>query len=408
MFCSVSNYFTQSKHLLSILGIFIFLLTAFIFSNNKKKINWLKILNALIMQVILAFFILKTQMGSRIFMIFANCFALLYKFADAGISFLFGGLANQNSSWGFIFVVKVLPILIFLSSIMSILFHFGVIQFLVKIISYVIRPILGTSGVETLCVAANSMVGPTGAPLLVKKYIKQLTNSEIMVLMVSGMATINAASLAIYGSMGVSTLHMLVASIMSIPGVLLISKILVPETEKPQTLAGNKIEMQSDSSNVLDAITIGAIDGLKLAASVSAILLAFISLMAMADYVLLNTIGYSLNFIFSKIFYQITALLGIGAQDRSVAGALLGQKLVINEFVAYAAFVKSALTEHSKIILTYALCGFSNFSVIGMLIGAIAILAPEKRVILTKFGLRALLGATLVNLLNAAIASLLI
>ncbi|MCF7799685.1 hypothetical protein K9L05_02635 [Candidatus Babeliales bacterium] len=408
MLNSIINYFTQNNHILSFLGILLFLFTAFIFSNNKRKINWLKILNAFIMQVILAFFILKTQIGSRIFMILADIFVLLYKFADSGIGFLFGSLANQSDSWGFIFVIKVLPVLIFLSSLMSIMFHFGVIQFLVKIISYTIRPILGTSGVETLCVAANSMVGPTGAPLLVKKYIKHLTKSEIMVLMVSGMATINAASLAIYGSMGVSILHMLVASIMSIPGVLLISKILVPETESPQTVAGNKIEMPRDSSNVLDAITIGAIDGLKLAASVSAILLAFISLMAMTDYILLNTIGYSLNFIFSKIFYQIATLLGVEVQDRAVAGALLGQKLVINEFIAYAAFVKSALSEHSRIILTYALCGFSNFSVIGMLIGAIAVLAPEKRTILTKLGLRALLGATLVNLLNAAIASLLI
>ena len=356
----------------------------------------------------MAFFVLNTRVGYKIFDSLAAGFRRLYSFSDAGINFIFGNLIDPTALWGFIFAVKVVPIIIFFGALMSLLFHFGIIQLFVKLLGFLIRPILGTSGAETLCAVANSILGPTEAPLLVKKYLKGMTDSEMLALMIAGMSTITASVLAVYGSMGVSMVHMITASVMSIPGSLLVSKILIPETKIPETAAGNHIEMKRDTSNFLDAIAAGTSDGLKLAANIAAMLLAFISLMAMADFLLLSTIGISLNDIFAIIFSRVAYLLGIVPQDRSAAGALLGQKLVINELVAYSNFVKTTLTVRSKAILTYALCGFSNISVIGILIGGVSSLAPNKRGILTKLGWKALLGGTLVNLINAAIAGLLI
>ena len=408
MFTNFFGYFLKDNHYVSLIGILVFILVAFLFSNNKKRINPRRVLGALIMQFALAVFVLKTWIGHRIFMYLASVFNKLYSFADAGISFIFGNLGDASASWGFIFAVKVVPIIIFFGALMSLLFHLGVIQFFVKILAFLIRPILGTSGAETLCATANSMLGPTEAPLLIKKYLKGMTDSEMLVVMISGMSTLQASLIAVYGSMGVSMVHILTALVMSVPGSILISKILIPETGSPETAHGNKIDMKSDSSNVLDAISSGTSDGLKLAANVAAMLIAFISLMAMANFILESIIGWSLNDVFAKLFSNVAYLLGISGKDKEIAGALLGQKLVLNEFIAYASLVRVELAERVRIILTYALCGFANFSVIGILIGGVGALAPEKRGVLTKLGLKALLGATLVNLINAAIAGLLI
>ena len=408
MFSSIFSYFVKDNHYVSLIGIIVFLLVAFIFSNNKKKINPRRVFGALSLQFILAFFVLRTDIGHRFFEMLSGGFEVLYSFSDAGIKFMFGNMIDPAGPWGFLFIVKVVPIIIFFGALMSLLFHLGVIQFFVKILSFVIRPILGTSGAESLCAVANSMLGPTEAPLLVKKYLKGMTDSEMLVVMISGMSTLQASVIAVYSSMGVSMIHLLTASVMSIPGALLVSKILIPETKIPETSAGNSFEMKKDTTNILDAIASGTGDGLRLAANVAAMLIAFISLMAMVDYVLFHSIGFSLNDIFSKLFANVTFLLGISPEDKGVAGILLGQKLVINEFVAYASFVKATLTVRTQAILTYALCGFSNFSVIGILIGGISALAPNKRTTLTKLGLRALLGGTIVNLINAAIAGLLI
>ena len=408
MFSIITSYFVKDNHYISLIGIAVFLFTAFLFSSNKRKINYARALSALGLQFALAFFVLNTEVGQKAFASLANGFSKLYSFADAGIRFIFGNLVDTTGSWGFIFAVKVVPIIIFFGALMSLFFHLGVIQFIVKILSFLLRPILGASGAETLCAAGNSMLGPTEAPLLIKKYLKGMTDSEMLVVMVSGMCTLQAGVLAVYGSMGVPMIHLLTASVMSIPGAIVVSKILLPETKTPETAAGNSIEMKKDTANMLDAISTGTSDGLKLAANVAAMLLAFISLMAMADYFLAMFTGYDLNAVFAILFSKVAYLLGIGQADRAVAGTLLGQKLVINEFVAYANFVKVTLADRARIILTYALCGFANFSVVGILIGGVGSLAPNKRSFLTKFGLKALLGATLVNLLNAAIAGLLI
>ncbi|MFC1894398.1 NupC/NupG family nucleoside CNT transporter [Candidatus Dependentiae bacterium] len=404
----IFSYFFVNNHHMSILGIFVFLFIAFIFSNNKRKINLRRILGGLILQFLLAIFVLNTKIGHRVFSTFAEGFRILYGYSDAGIKFMFGNLIDATASWGFLFVIKVVPIIIFFGALMSLLYHIGIIQLFVKFLALIIRPILGTSGAETLCTVGNIVLGPTEAPLLIKKYLKVMTDSEMLVVMISGMSTITASLLAIYGSMGISMIHLITASVMSIPGSILISKILIPETKIPKTAVGNHMEMKKDTANILDAVAVGTCDGLKLAANIAAMLIAFISLMAMADHILLSVIGYSLNNIFAKLFSGVAHLIGISNQDKNTAGVLLGQKLVINEFVAYASLVKATLTVRSKTILTYALCGFSNISVIGILIGGISALAPNKKSFLTKFGWRALLGGTLVNLLNAAIAGLLI
>ena len=390
------------------LGIVAILLIAFLFSSNKKKINLRLVCTALLMQFGLAFFIIKTSLGKRTFGWLAAVFNRVYEFASEGSAFVFGKLADPSGPWMMVFAIKVVPIIIFFGALMSLLYHLRIIQLAVKVVSVVMRPLLGTSGAETLCAAANSMLGQTEAPLLIKNYLIHMTDSEILVVMVSGMATLSGAILAVYGSIGVPMIHLLSASVMAIPGSILISKILLPETVKPETGGDKKIEMKSDSDGVLGAISTGTTDGMMLAVNVVAMLITFISLIAMVNYLLAYCGCYTLNHIFAYMFGPFARLLGIPANETKVAGVLLGQKLVINEFVAYTSLVKYALTERSKIILTYALAGFSNFSCIGIQIGGIGSLAPSKRSTLIKLGFKALLGGTLTNFLNAAIASLLI
>jgi CNT family concentrative nucleoside transporter len=399
---------------MSFVGIATILGIAFLFSRNRKKVNARLVFSALVMQFFLAFCILKTNIGKNLFVALARGFSKIYTFADAGSQFIFGRLANPAASWGLLFFVKVIPIIIFFGALSSLLYHLGVVQMAVRGISFIIRPILGTSGAETLCAAANSMLGQTEAPLLIKRYLNKMTESEILLVMISGMATMSGAILAVYGSIGVPMVHLLSASIMSIPGAILISKILLPETAVSQTSGKGHLEMERDTDNVLDAISVGTTDGMKLAANVAAMLISFISLIALLNYLIgyvsLSAFGirYSLDTIFASLFSWIAMAIGIPAKDQNAAGALLGQKLVINEFIAYANFVKMKLTPRAHAILTYALCGFSNFSCIGIQIGGIGVLAPKKRSILIRLGLTAVLGGTLANLLNAAIAGLFI
>ena len=408
------SYFLEHNRYVGFIGIFAILFVAFLFSKNKRKINLRLVGSALAMQFALAAFILKTSVGKYIFSTMAKVFQKLYQFADKGTEFIFGNLANPMESWGYIFALKVVPTIIFFGALMALLFHLGVVQFFVKIISFLIRPILGTSGAETLCAAANSMLGQTEAPLLIKRYLKNMTESEMLVVMVSGMATLSGSIMAVYGMLGISMSHLLSAGVMSVPGSILIAKILYPESKKPETLAGQNVGMKRETSSILDAISSGTTDGLKLSVNVVAMLIAFISLIALVDFIVSRTTGYVLGFnytldiIFGKLFYGVSCLLGVAKEDYTNAGALLGQKLVINEFFAYANSVKMGLMDRSRAILTYALAGFSNFSCIGIQIGGIGALVPEKRPVLVKLGLFALLGATLANFLNAAIAGLFI
>jgi len=408
----VFAYFLEGGRYMSFVGIAVILGIAFLFSNNKRKVSVRLIFSALAMQFLLAYSILRTTIGKNIFEALARGFSKVYQFADVGASFVFGGLVDATGPWGFLFFVKVVSIIIFFGALTSVLFHFGIVQVLVRIISFVIRPILRTSGAETLCAAANSMLGQTEAPLLIKKYLDKMTDSEILLVMVSGMATLSGAILAVYGSMGVPMLHLLSASVMSVPGAILIAKILMPETAQPQTAQGGELVVERDTTNVLDAISRGTTDGMSLAANVAAMLITFISLIALVNYLIGTSTGwlfgtrYTLDILFSKVFSWLAFLIGVPMKDTAAAGILLGQKLVINEFVAYANFVQMNLSPRATVILTYALCGFSNFSCVGIQIGGIGALCPSKRGTLVKLGMIALLGGTLANFLNAAIASL--
>ena len=397
---------------IGIVGITVIFFIAFLFSFNRKKVLFRPVFTALFMQFLLAFFILKTTLGAQLFNTCAEAFRLIYQFADSGVTFLFGSLAQVDGPVGFIFAVKVLPMIIFFGALMSLLFHVGVIQVLVRGIAFFIRPVLGSSGAETLSVAASSMLGQTEAPLLIKSYLPTLTKSETLTVMVSGMAHLSGAILAGYGLMGISVKHMIAASFMAIPGTIAISKILLPETDAPVTLTNKKIEIPKTTKNFLDAISLGTIDGLKLSANIGAMLISFISLIALADYALGSITKYmfsysiTLNTVFGGIFYPIVYLIGIPKSECLVAGSLMGQKVAINEFIAYSALTKAIISERSKILLTYALAGFANFSSIGIQIGGIGSLCSEKRMLLTQLGFKALLGGTLINLLNAAIVSM--
>jgi CNT family concentrative nucleoside transporter len=413
------DYLAQDSHYLSLLGIVAILGVALLFSRNRRKISLRLVGGAILMQLVLSFLILKTTMGRDIFVQLSLAFKALYGFADSGTRFVFGNLADAGGPWGFVFAFKVLPVIIFFGALMSLLYHIGVVQIMVKGLAWIIRPILGTSGAETLSVAANSMLGQTEAPLMIRNYIARMTDSEVLTVMVSGMAHLSGSIMAVYGMMGVPLVHLISASIMAIPGAILISKLLIPETEVPETAAGTQVKMEKTCKNALDAVATGTGDGLRLAVNVAAMLIAFISLITLFDYILVASTGLlvswdilsqplSLDMLFAKVFGWVALIIGIPWADSGSAGALLGKKLVINEFVAYSDFTKAILSERSKAILTYALAGFSNFSCIGIQIGGIGALCPEKRDVLIRLGFRALLGGTLANLLNAAIVSLFI
>lgn len=420
------NYFVEHNRYLNILGIFVILGIAALFSRKRAHINYKLILNALIMHFVIAFLVLRTSVGRQVIAAVADMIKNLYLFAQDGIQFVFGSLSNQQGPWGFIFAINVLPIIIFFGALMSLLFHLGIIQRIVTVINYVVQPLLRTSGAETLCAIANSFLGQTEAPLLIRHYIKNMTKSEIMVVMVSGMGTISGAILAVYAKMGVPVGHLLSASVMAIPATILIAKILYPETEKPETIRGALIEpVEVPTSNVLDAISTGTCDGLQLALNVGAMLIAFLALIAMINAVL----GYgafftnsffvymgldwhvpalTLQYIFGIIFSPFGWLMGLNNGEIFKIGELIGIKVAINEMVAFTAMLNMQLSERATMLVTYALCGFSNFSCIGIQIGGIGVLAPSKRQVLSELGLYAVLGGTLANLLSAMVAGLLL
>lgn len=400
------DWLMADNHLMSLLGIGAILGAAVLCSSNRRAINLKLIGAALASQFLLAFFILKTSIGGMLFSNLSHGIEKVYTFAHDGCSFVFGSLADASGPWGFVFAFKVLPIIIFFGALMGFLFHIGLVQLVVRAMAFVIRPIFGTSGAETLSVAANSVLGQTEAPLLIKNYLPRMTDSEITTVMVSGMAHLSGAILAVYGLMGVPILHLLSASIMAIPGAILISKLLTPETGEPETMGGSSVKIPRETKNMLDAISTGTSDGLSLAVNVGAMLIAFISLTSLVNAILVACTGWSLNMIFGWVFCWVAYLIGIAPSETQAAGTLLGQKLVINEFVAYSSMVGMGLSTRAVAILTYALAGFSNFSCIGIQIGGIGAICPSKRETLTRLGMKALLGGTLANLLNAAIASL--
>jgi len=421
----IAAYLQAENRYMNIIGIGVILFTCWLASYDRKKISYRLILNGLLLQFIIGFFILKTGVGHSIFEKISFGIGKLYEFGLEGTKFVFGSLATPNPSFGFVFAFGVLPIIVFFGAFMAILFHLGIIQLVVMGISRVIRPIFGTSGAETLSVIANSFIGQTEAPLVVRHYLTSMTDSEIVTLMVSGMAHVSGSILVLYAAMGVPAPHLLAASIMALPGTIIIAKMLMPETEKPQTGKGGSIKLEATSSNFFGAVAHGTSDGMYLALNVGAMLIAFIALIACVNSLLGSLDGVvnalfaqlniawtmphlTLNDIFSHLFAPFSYLLGFTGEEALKVGELLGTKLTINEFVAYSQMVKENLSERTVAIVTYALCGFANFSSIGIQIGGIGALVPSKREVLGKYAMVALLGGSLSNLLSAMIAALLI
>ena len=402
------EYLLQHNRYCNLVGIFVILAIAYFFSQHRSRINYRLVVRGLLMQFVIGFFVLKTGIGQWCIGGLSNTVKALYLFADEGSGMVFGALIDPTGPWGPLFAFRVLPVIIFFGALMSLLFYLGIIQRLVVGVNYLVRPVLGTTGPETLCAISNSFLGQTEAPLLIRHYLKTMTKSEILVVMVSGMGTISGALLAVVAGMGVPIVHLLTASMMAIPGTLVIAKMLYPETDRT-TQDDAHVEMKSESANVFDAISTGTSDGLQLALNVGAMLISFLALLAMIDAILGSTIGMGLKPIFGYLFSPVGYLFGLGQADAMAVGELLGIKIVGNELIAYKEMLKmTTLSTRAINIVTYALCGFSNFSCIGIQIGGIGALVPKKRAVLAELGLYAVLGGTLSNLLSAMVAGLLL
>ena len=420
------------------LGMTVLLLISFLLSSNRKAINWKTVGAGLSAQLLLAFGVLKVPFIQNIFEFVGSIFVLILDFTMAGSEFLLGGLMSVES-YGFIFLFQVLPTIIFFSAVTSVLFYLGVIQIVVKGMAWVLTKLMGISGPESLSVAGNIFLGQTEAPLMIKAYLEKMTRSEILLVMIGGMATVAGGVLAAYiGFLGGDdpvlrlqfAKHLLAASVMAAPGAIVVSKMLYPQQAKVNT----DVQVSSDKigSNILDAIANGTTEGLKLAANVGAMLLVFIAFIAMINYVL-GRIGdwttfnailaentpyatFSLEAILGFVFAPLMWLIGIAKEDMMLMGQLLGIKLAASEFVGYiqlAELKNAASSIHftynkSIIMATYMLCGFANFASIGIQIGGIGSLAPGQRKTLSEFGLKAVIGGTLASLLSATIAGMII
>ena len=444
-----SKGFSMNSLWRGVLGMFVLLIISFLFSANRRAVDWRKVGIGLSIQLIIAIGVLKVNFIQTIFNFIGSIFIEILEYTKAGSEFLFAGMISDMDKFGYIFAFQVLPTIIFFSALTSLLFYLGVIQWLVKILAKILSRFLGISGMESLSVAGNIFLGQTEAPLLIKAYLEKMNKSEMLLVMVGGMATVAGAVLAAYiGFLGggdkalelVFAKHLLAASVMAAPGAIVISKILYPQTEKVNTDV--TVSQDKIGSNILDAIANGTTEGLKLAVNVGAMLLVFVAVIAMLNGVLgffggfdgieylgweitsLNEIianntlyeGLSIEFILGYAFAPLMWLVGIASEDMTLMGQLLGIKLAASEFIGYiqlAELKNVANTIHlthnkSVIMATYMLCGFANFASIGIQIGGIGSLAPGQRKVLSEFGMKALIGGTIASLMSATIAGMII
>lgn len=404
------------EKIIGIIGLFVLMGIAVLCSEDRKKINWKLVGIGIIMQIAFAFLILKFEPGMKLFQWLSNGITLLLDFTKEGSTFLFGNLMNVEST-GFVFALQILPTIIFFSSFMSILYHIGAMQLLVKVLAKGMVKLLGTSGAETLSAVANIFVGQTEAPLVIKPFIETMTRSELLTVMTGGMATVAGGVMAGYAAMGVDPGHLMAASIMSAPASLVIAKIMLPEKEEPVTKGKVQMDLTSSHANVIEAAASGASEGLSLALNVGAMLLAFTALVALVNAVISgvgSAIGMdylNLSWILGRLFAPLAYVMGVPKVDIIAAGDLLGQKVVLNEFVAYANLApmisSGALQAKTIVILTYALCGFANFSSIAIQIAGIGGLAPSRKSEIAKLGIKSLIGGSLAAFMTASIAGIL-
>ena len=422
-----------------IIGLVFLVGIAFLLSSNRKKIDWKLVISGIVLQLVFAVAVLRVNFVRNVFEFISRFFVVVLDFTKAGADFVFGGLVSNTETFGFIFAFQVLPTVVFFSALSSFLYYLGILQKIVFGIAWVMSKTMRLSGAESLASAANIFIGQTEAPLLIKPYLPTMTKSEILTLMCGGMATIAGGVFAAYvGFLGGEdpvqrqffATHLLTASILSAPAAIVMSKILYPETEPEKLNTTLTVSKDKVGSNVLDAISNGTTEGLKLAVNVGAMLLAFTAFMYMFNFICKEWIGswtglndmvlaqfngrydgFNLQFILGMIFSPLAWIIGVPANDMMLVGQLLGEKTILNEFFAYGTLgnmkTGGLLTEKSIIIATYALCGFSNFASIGIQIGGIGSLAPNQRQTLSEFGIKALIGGSFACFMTAAIAGIL-
>jgi CNT family concentrative nucleoside transporter len=406
-----------------LLGIVLILGVAFLMSNNRKAINYRTVGVGLLLQVLLAVFILKTEVGQSLFQWLGDSINTLLGQADKGALFVFGSLVDRDlmtKAFGpgndYIFFFKVVPTIIFVAVLVNMFYHLGVLQRIVSTMGRGVHWLMGVSGAEALSNVASTFVGQVEAQIMIKPYLKNMTNSELMASMTGSFACIAGGVMAVYISLGVPAAYLLAASLMAAPGALVISKIIFPETEKSETEGEVKLSIEKTHANLVDAIAAGASEGLKVGLNVIAMLIGFIALIALVDLGLgqlgglINMPSLSMNLILGKVFSVFAFAMGVPAVDIEVAGALMGKKMVVNEFVAYLDMVKikDTLSPKTIAITSFALCGFANFSSVAIQIGGIGELAPSRRSDLAKLGFKALIAGTLASYLSATLAGLLL
>ncbi|MCW2067985.1 NupC/NupG family nucleoside CNT transporter [Stenotrophomonas indicatrix] len=415
-------------------GLAVLIGITWLFSNNKRAVDWKLVATGISLQIAFAALVILVPGGRDVFDALGQGFVKVLSFVNEGSKFIFGSLMDVKN-YGFIFAFQVLPTIIFFSALMGVMYHLNVMQAIVRVMAWSITKVMRVSGAETTSVCASVFIGQTEAPLTVRPYIAKMTQSELLTMMIGGMAHIAGGVLAAYvGMLGGGdpvqqafyAKHLLAASIMAAPATLVVAKLLIPETGTPLTRGTVKMEVEKTSSNIIDAAAAGAGDGLKLALNIGAMLLAFIALIALLNAPLTwlgeitglaAAIGKptDLSTIFGYVLAPIAWVIGTPWADATTVGSLIGQKVVINEFVAYTELSKivngqvpgMSLSEEGRLIATYALCGFANFSSIAIQIGGIGGLAPERRHDLAKFGLRAVLGGTIATFMTATIAGVL-
>ena len=404
--------------MIGLLGVFVLLGIAYCLSNNKSKINYKLVGWGLTIQILFAILILKSPIGKPVFSYLDKIITKLISFSNAGSDFLFKSfIPDVGFHVGLInFAFRALPTIIFFSGLMAVMYHLGIIQFIVKWIAKFMQKTMGTSGSETLSVSANIFVGQTEAPLMVRPFIANMTKSELMAVMTGGFATAAGGVLALY-VMWLSDIpgiagHLLAASVMSAPAALVVAKIIYPETDESETMGDLKIEVKKTDANSLDALGRGATEGLKLAANVAAMLVAFVSVVAMINFLLGGLLDTSLQEIMGLFFKPLAWTMGVPWSEAEVMGTLMGEKLALTELIAYndlrVVASSGQISERTAIIASYALCGFANFGSIGIQIGGLGSIAPNRRSDLAKLAFKAMIGGALASWITASIAGILI
>ncbi|CAH6795856.1 putative pseudouridine transporter [Vibrio chagasii] len=397
--------------LFGFVGVIALIACAYLLSESRSSINWKTVIRALLLQIGFAALVLYFPWGQLALTSLSSGVSSLLGFADAGIAFLFGDLATE----GFIFAVRVLPIIIFFSALISALYYLGIMQKVIQILGGAVQKLLGTSKAESLVATGNIFLSQGESPLLIRPFLKSMTRSELFAVMAGGMASVAGSVLGGYAGLGVELKYLIAASFMAAPGSLLMAKIIVPERSTPSDYDHIELD-KADQSNVIDALASGAMNGMKVAVAVGTMLIAFVSVIAMVNTGLeslgdtFGFAGITLQAIFGYLFSPLAWLIGIPSDEVLMAGSYIGQKIVMNEFVAFIDFVenKALLSEHSQVIVTFALCGFANIGSIAIQLGSIGVMAPERRAEVANLGLKAVAAGTLANLMSACLAGIFI